>query len=114
MIWRFARRSPRFPSPRLPPVQNDSLGRHLSTISASDPSIATILARPPAKGSLPVTAVGSVRTVRKQKRHAFVELGDGSTSQSLQAILKPSQAEGYALIVANQRMLLANGSEWTA
>ncbi|KAN0070036.1 hypothetical protein V8E54_011617 [Elaphomyces granulatus] len=35
---------------------------------------------------------GFVRSVRKQKRFAFVEISDGSTSQSLQAILTPDQA----------------------
>jgi asparaginyl-tRNA synthetase len=35
---------------------------------------------------------GHVRSVRKQKRVAFAEITDGSTVQSLQAILKPEQA----------------------
>ena len=38
---------------------------------------------------------GFVRSVRKQKRFAFVEISDGSTSQSLQAILTPDQATEY-------------------
>lgn len=37
---------------------------------------------------------GWVRTVRKQKRVAFVALGDGSAYQPLQAVLTPEQSEG--------------------
>jgi asparaginyl-tRNA synthetase len=36
---------------------------------------------------------GWVRSVRKQKKIAFVALGDGSTLESLQAVLKPDQVE---------------------
>jgi len=36
-----------------------------------------------------------VRSVRKQKRVAFAAIGDGSTTGSLQAVLKPEQAIGY-------------------
>lgn len=39
-----------------------------------------------------VTVKGWVRSVRKQKRIAFAALGDGSTSNSLQAVLKPEDA----------------------
>ncbi|KAF7198073.1 Asparagine--tRNA ligase, mitochondrial [Pseudocercospora fuligena] len=35
---------------------------------------------------------GWVRSVRKQKRTAFIHLGDGSTTEPLQAVLKPEQA----------------------
>ncbi|KAL1959785.1 hypothetical protein VTO42DRAFT_930 [Malbranchea cinnamomea] len=35
---------------------------------------------------------GFIRSVRKQKRFAFAEISDGSTFQSLQAILTPEQA----------------------
>lgn len=35
---------------------------------------------------------GWIRSVRKQKRIAFAALGDGSTIDSLQAVLKPEQA----------------------
>ena len=75
--------------------------RHASSgLRASNPSIADMLALPPStkeNSHQQVTAVGSVRTVRKQKNRAFVEIGDGSTIHTLQAILEPSQAEGYAL-----------------
>jgi len=36
---------------------------------------------------------GWVRSVRKQKKIAFAALGDGSTLDSLQAVMKPEQAE---------------------
>ena len=39
-----------------------------------------------------VQVKGHIRSVRKQKRVAFAEITDGSTAQSLQAILKPDQA----------------------
>lgn len=41
-----------------------------------------------------VEVTGHVRTIRNQKRISFLELGDGSTSESLQALLKPEQAPG--------------------
>lgn len=37
---------------------------------------------------------GWIRSVRKQKRIAFAALGDGSTIDSIQAVLKPEQAAG--------------------
>jgi asparaginyl-tRNA synthetase len=37
---------------------------------------------------------GYVRTVRKQKRVAFAAIGDGSTLQTVQAVLTPQLAEG--------------------
>ena len=41
---------------------------------------------------------GFVRSVRKQKRCAFAEISDGSTIQSLQAVLTPDQASRYFCI----------------
>ncbi|KAF2814879.1 asparaginyl-tRNA synthetase [Mytilinidion resinicola] len=43
-----------------------------------------------------VTVNGFIRTVRKQKRVAFAAIGDGSSLQSLQAVLSPAQAEGLS------------------
>jgi asparaginyl-tRNA synthetase len=54
-------------------------------------SIATILARDAPIEDAEVH--GWVRSVRKQKRIAFAALGDGSTLDSLQAVLKPEQVE---------------------
>ena len=61
-----------------------------------DQDIATILNRKPDQhGTLqPTRVIGTVRTIRNQKRRSFVEIGDGSTSRSLQALLEPHQAEG--------------------
>ncbi|KAL8821587.1 MAG: hypothetical protein Q9191_007276, partial [Dirinaria sp. TL-2023a] len=70
--------------------------RHASTLSSSDESIAAILAKEPGTttGSNNVRVTGSVRTIRKQKHRCFLEIGDGSTSRPLQAILEPQHAEG--------------------
>lgn len=54
-------------------------------------SIATILARDAPMEDAEVH--GWVRSVRKQKKIAFAALGDGSTLDSLQAVLKPEQVE---------------------
>ncbi|OAL46062.1 asparaginyl-tRNA synthetase [Pyrenochaeta sp. DS3sAY3a] len=43
-----------------------------------------------------VTINGYVRTVRKQKRIAFAAIGDGSTLQTVQAVLAPQLAEGLS------------------
>lgn len=45
-----------------------------------------------------VTVQGFIRSVRKQKRFAFAEISDGSTIQSLQAILTPDQAAECAFL----------------
>lgn len=42
---------------------------------------------------------GFIRSVRKQKRFAFAEISDGSTIQTLQAILTPDQAAEYAFFL---------------
>lgn len=48
---------------------------------------------PPSDGET-LTVDGYVRSVRKQKRVAFAALGDGSTLQTVQAVLPPQLAEG--------------------
>ena len=42
-----------------------------------------------------ITVNGWVRSVRKQKRVAFAAISDGSTIDSLQAVLKPEDAAEY-------------------
>jgi hypothetical protein len=42
-----------------------------------------------------ITVSGFVRSVRKQKSIAFIALGDGTTSKSLQVVLSPDLASGY-------------------
>jgi len=59
--------------------------------SSRGTSIATILARDAPIEDAEVH--GWVRSVRKQKKIAFAALGDGSTLDSLQAVLKPEQVE---------------------
>ncbi|KAF1843898.1 asparaginyl-tRNA synthetase [Cucurbitaria berberidis CBS 394.84] len=51
---------------------------------------------------------GYVRTVRKQKRIAFAAIGDGSTLQTVQAVLAPQLAEGLSTGVA-----VAVTGKWT-
>lgn len=85
-VWRSAR-------------GNAQLLRHCSSRNASNAakgslrgsSIATILARDAPVEDAEVH--GWVRSVRKQKKIAFAALGDGSTLDSLQAVLKPEQVE---------------------
>ncbi|KAI4225109.1 MAG: hypothetical protein L6R36_004166 [Xanthoria steineri] len=69
----------------------------LSTISLQPPSIASALASPPSDDGENVTiqVFGTVRTIRKQKQRAFLQLGDGSTVHHLQALLNPDHAQGY-------------------
>jgi hypothetical protein len=40
-----------------------------------------------------ITVNGFIRTVRKQKRIAFAAVGDGSSVDSLQVVLRPEQAD---------------------
>ncbi len=44
-----------------------------------------------------VSVKGWVRSVRKQKRVAFAAVSDGSTLESLQAVLRPDDAVGYEI-----------------
>ena len=41
-----------------------------------------------------VTVTGFVRSVRKQKNHVFVAIGDGSSYESLQVVAHPHHAQG--------------------
>ena len=42
-----------------------------------------------------VKAQGWVKTVRKQKQNAFVEVNDGSSFENLQVVLPATEVEGY-------------------
>jgi asparaginyl-tRNA synthetase len=75
--------------------------RYSSTFYPS--SIAELLSLSSAQSSSPQSTPvdgralkinGYVRTVRKQKRIAFAAIGDGSTLQTVQAVLSPQLAEG--------------------
>ncbi|KAH8727118.1 mitochondrial carrier domain-containing protein [Phaeosphaeriaceae sp. PMI808] len=67
----------------------------------------TSLRTAPADGET-LTVKGYVRSVRKQKRIAFAAIGDGSTLQTVQAVLTPQLAEelstGVAVIVSGKWM----------
>ena len=69
--------------------------RRLSASPSTSSNIATILATPPRNGGHAITVEGSIRTIRNQKQRSFVELGDGSTAYSVQAVLDPQLAEGH-------------------
>jgi asparaginyl-tRNA synthetase len=62
-----------------------------------------------------VTLDGFVRTVRKQKRVAFAAIGDGTSLDAVQAVLKPEQAgnlsTGAALRITGQWQPSPSGKE---
>ncbi|KAK5002029.1 asparaginyl-tRNA synthetase, partial [Cryomyces antarcticus] len=67
--------------------------------TVAHPNIASILEGSTASTTYkdqPIRVDGFVRTVRKQKRVAFAAIGDGSSLEPLQAVLKPEQAEGLS------------------
>lgn len=68
--------------------------QYSSKIAATSRTIAQILHAQPTPNSI-ISVLGTVRTVRNQKRISFAAIGDGSTTQSLQVVLEPVQAEGY-------------------
>ena len=100
MIWRSIRSSHFLPATCpgnlfIPPCR-----RWLSNKSSPSAyqNIATILDFRPSteqQESQPIVVTGHVRTVRNQKARSFVEIGDGSSIHSLQAIVAPWQAVGY-------------------
>lgn len=60
-------------------------------------TIAELLERGSAAENVQVD--GWVRSVRKQKRIAFAAIGDGSSLDSVQAVLKPDDAAEYVEII---------------
>ena len=70
--------------------------RHLSTTIESLPTIASALKLRTSNDRkfAAIEVRGTVRTIRKQKHRAFLEIGDGSSVHSLQAVLDPDQAQG--------------------
>jgi asparaginyl-tRNA synthetase len=77
-------------------------------LSSTSYSIASLLypnsSSPKVAQNENITVNGFVRSVRKQKNIAFVALGDGTTSKSLQIVLSPDLASGYV----SMRSLAAN------
>jgi hypothetical protein len=58
-------------------------------------TIRQIFQKPPSEGSGPLQVHGWIKSVRKQKRIAFAEIRDGTTHQSLQAVIQPDMARRY-------------------
>ena len=94
-VWRRIGLPPLSSRPQVISVPTHIRMRALSALPATSPNVATILATPPRHGGHTITVEGSIRTVRNQKQRSFVEIGDGSTAHSLQAVLDPRLAEGH-------------------
>lgn len=116
MLWRPLRR-PRHLQPlwtcHHPRQFSDRLRRrHASFTTKVVPTIAGVFAlcANDNRESTRIQVAGSVRTIRKQKHRAFLEIGDGSTVHSLQAVLSPEQAQGYDIYFAYLKKVLANGA----
>ncbi|KAI0487157.1 hypothetical protein F4859DRAFT_328368 [Xylaria cf. heliscus] len=75
-------------------VRSASSSASISTIPAT---ISGLLDFKPDEAVQNVKIDGYVRSVRAQKRHHFVALGDGSSLQSLQAVVPADQTEGLAI-----------------
>lgn len=73
-------------------TQVSTKSRHLQTCSCKGgASIAQILDNGPEDASK-VVVNGFIRSIRNQKQRSFANVGDGTTTKSLQAILTPEQA----------------------
>ena len=102
MIWRSFRVSHRCPRSRTPNSPFPSLllqsrAQSASAFRTTKPNVAAVLDSKPSDDGHAITMTGSVRTIRNQKHRSFLELGDGSTTRTLQALLEPAQADGYVL-----------------
>ncbi|OWY44263.1 asparaginyl-tRNA synthetase [Alternaria alternata] len=88
------------------PPDPSAWSKRLSTFCPSNiaellrPSPQSISAQRTPRDNEALTINGYVRTVRKQKRIAFAAIGDGSTLQTVQAVLPPQLAEGLSTGVA--------------
>nr|ASF90211.1 hypothetical protein SPAR04327 [Bartheletia paradoxa] len=90
--------SPLRASPSGPTRLRLPLIRLLSTPPTLPPSIRQTLATaspsPGSENQPPITVRGSIKSVRRQKRVAFAEIGDGSACAGLQAVMTPELAVG--------------------
>ncbi|KAI0148553.1 asparaginyl-tRNA synthetase [Xylariaceae sp. FL1272] len=66
-------------------------------IATSATTVSRLLDSKPDASVSHVRIDGYVRSVRAQKRHHFVSLGDGSSLESLQAVVPADQAEGLTI-----------------
>jgi asparaginyl-tRNA synthetase len=64
-------------------------------ISTTPDSVAEFLEWKPEQESADVKVNGFIRSVRAQKKHHFISLGDGTSLDSLQAVVPADQAEGW-------------------
>ena len=91
----------RIPVKHFPKVLGNNLRAQLcrSSASVSPPTIGSLL-NPHGTSSTEndgkvLTVSGFVRSVRRQKKIAFVAIGDGSTLDPLQVVLDPKETHGY-------------------
>ncbi|KAJ8129732.1 hypothetical protein O1611_g3898 [Lasiodiplodia mahajangana] len=68
-----------------------------ASISTLPTTVSGLLELTPKEAVADVKVNGYVRSVRAQKRHHFVALGDGSSLESLQAVVPADQAEGLTI-----------------
>ncbi|KAI9827108.1 MAG: asparaginyl-tRNA synthetase [Phylliscum demangeonii] len=78
------------PPPPPPPPPTRTV-RSIAALLSSTPTAAPAPTPPPS-----LTIHGFIRSIRKQKRVAFAVLADGSTTEPLQVVLSPAQAEGLS------------------
>ncbi|KAI0202144.1 hypothetical protein F4808DRAFT_79993 [Astrocystis sublimbata] len=69
----------------------------IASVSTLPANVSGLLDFKPHEAVENVKIDGYVRSVRAQKRHHFVALGDGSSLESLQAVVPADQAEGLAI-----------------
>ena len=99
MIWRYFLVShgcsgSRIPNSPFPSLVLKSRAHSASAVRTLKPNVAAVLNSKPTDDCHAITVTGSVRTIRNQKNRSFLELGDGSTTRTLQALLEPAQADG--------------------
>ena len=81
------------------------------TASSASTTVAKLLDSGPRSGNVVVN--GFIRTIRKQSKHAFAAVGDGTSLKALQALLRPDQAKMYvqpSLSVINDTVI--RSSPW--
>lgn len=70
---------------------------HCSSKDEAVTRIADVLAKPPGDG-VEITVQGHVQSIRRQKARCFAAISDGSSLQTLQAIISPENSQKWALI----------------
>ena len=70
--------------------------RFVSTSRRLPPTIRQLLVQEPDSRTL-LSVTGHVKSVRKQKRVAFVAVNDGSCPEGLQAVLSPDDAHAFVM-----------------